>query len=333
MFRELESGKIRPAYLIVGEEPFQIDEICARFRAHFVKSEAESEFNSDRFDGDGLSLSDFASALDTLPGLFSDGESACRLVSCRNFEKVAELAGEVVERHMTLEGEVTCCLLLVASRVDKRKAWYRAVDQAGGVIEVSEPADRDWGKWRPYFETRVGKRIESEAWSALVEGSGKRLAIVWSELSKLSAYVGDRPAISVDDVRVAGCDLASENVFTFIDDIVCNRKYAAVRRYMELAEGGENEIKMLAIVAKQFRLIWQCLHLPSEATGDPKSVASRLGAHPYFVSKVLAQARLHSPASVSRALGLVAEADHQLKSGGSDMLSLFLLPYFSSNAA
>lgn len=328
VFKELQAGKVRPVYLIVGEEPFQIDEITSRIRSHFVKDEAEAEFNSDRFDGESFSVSDFASALDTLPGLFADGPS-CRVVTCRNFERAADLVSDVVERHVSAEGEPSACLVLVAAKVDKRKGWYRSIDGKGAVLEVTEPAEREWQRWQAYLESKAGKRIDADAWAALVESSGRKLAVLWSELAKIAAYVGASDRIRLEDVQALAVGAADGNVFSFVDDVVCGRKYPAIARYRALVDSGENDIKMLAIVAKQFRLIWQCLNLPPGTGGDPKALASRLGAHPYFLSKVLAQAKGHSPASVARAIRLIAEADYQLKSGGGDLLAEFLLPYFS----
>jgi hypothetical protein len=45
VFRELDSGKWRPNYLIVGEEEFQIGDIVDRLKRFFLKDASSRDFN------------------------------------------------------------------------------------------------------------------------------------------------------------------------------------------------------------------------------------------------------------------------------------------------
>ena len=254
LFKELESRQPRPFYLVVGEEPFQAAEIGARARATFVRGEGTAALNYEAWDGEGLDGASFRQSLETLPGLF-DEPNAIRLVVCHRFEKASAGALELLESYFA-DPSPTSCLLLFCGKADKRKAFYRSADAAGAVIEIREPFDREWPKWQSYFERRAGKKIETVAWERIVDGAGRTLAAVWGEVQKAAAFAGEAAQITSAHCaalyHVGGADL-----FDFIEDVACRRRYPAMRRFHELLRGGESEIKLLSLLVRQFRLIDQ----------------------------------------------------------------------------
>ena len=100
VFKELEAGKFRSVYLIAGEEPFQTNEILARFKSFFTKQNSGDDFLVESWDGEGLSFEDFRNSLEEMPGLFTTGPTTRYLV-CQRYEKVAPSYQEKLETYQS----------------------------------------------------------------------------------------------------------------------------------------------------------------------------------------------------------------------------------------
>lgn len=326
LFRDLESNARKPFYVIVGEEPFQQSEIVARIKKHFLKEESDLEFNYESWDAEDKSVSELLRSLDTLPGLFAT--ASLRLIVGRNFDKVTAAGWLELEPYLSNPSDSTC-LVVLAHKMDKRKSHYKKLDEAGYIVEIAEPFDREWPKWTGYFERKVGKRIEPVVWESLVELSGKSLSLVWAELQKMASHAGDRNSITIDDLSALSSSSSAVDIFNFAEDVMMRRKWHAMKRYQELLRGGESEIKIISILARQFRLVRHYLDLNKKNITDPKTIGAQIGVNPYFISKIATQARVQTPAELERGIALLADCDYRLKTGAGGVFEYFLLPFLS----
>ncbi len=327
IFKELEAGTWRPFYLVVGEEPFQSSEILSRLKVFLSKGEIGDSFNYEAWDGEGLDAAGLLASLETLPGLF-DGEGTKRLVVCQRFDKVTTAGLEVLDSYFRNPLSTTCFVLL-ASKVDKRKAWVKCVDEKGAHVEVNEPYERDWPKWQGYLERKTGKKVESNAWEVLLDGASRSLSLVWAELQKLAIYVGEKGVITRKDVIELSPAPGGSDVFDLVDDVLCRRKEAAVHRYQRLLRSGESEIKILSLFVRQFRLVDNYQRLAREGVTDSKVIAPQIGVHPFLVSKIKAQAQHHTPKSLAARISELSECDYHMKIGEGHLFEDFLIPYFN----
>jgi DNA polymerase III subunit delta len=325
IFRDLESGKTKPFYLVVGEEPFQAAEIFERVKAFFVKEGESSTFLYETWEGEGLDGRGFLESLNTLPGLFDDAGSL-RFVVCQRFEKASAGALEILDGYFKNPSDTTCVFLL-ASKVDKRKSWYKQVLEKGYVVEVTEPTQRDWPRWQTYFEKKIGKKFEGGAWELMVQCSNFTLSILWPEVQKVALYVGEALKIEEADVKAAVSGSAAADIFQFAEQVVTRESLPALENYHTLLRDGENEVKILAILVRQFRMVEQCLRLMKSGVTDGKAIAPQIGAHPFFVSRIQQQTKHHSLESLAETLGLLADCDYRLKRGDGSLFNNFLMPY------
>lgn len=325
VFKELDQGKFRPVYLIVGEEPFQTHEILARFKAFFSKQSGADDFLVESWDGEGLNFEDFRNSLEELPGLFSTGPTTRYLV-CQRYEKVAPSYQEKLEPYFS-NPNPDVCLVLCAAKADKRKAWVKAIESAGAVLTVEEPKFRDWSKWKPYLEKKLGKRLGPGAWERAIEEAGQTLSLVAADLSRLAQFVGERPDISESDVKAFSQSGGWTDLFAFIDDVAQRKKAAAFLRYHALIRAGEADLKLLSLLVRQFRLMDKLERLIADKAPE-NSWASQLGVPPFALAK-FKTALARQPEGAEPSLKLLAETDYLVKTGKGSLFHSFLVPYFS----
>ncbi len=327
--RDLESGRGTPVYLVIGEEPFQATEFSEKVRAHFLKNaESDGGFNYDVFDAEHVAPADLLASLDTLPSLF-DSPSSNRLVVCRRWEKASAVLLERMEAYFQNPAPQTCFLVL-AEKVDKRKAWFKAAEKNASILEVNNPYDRDWPKWKPFFEKRCGKSIEPAAWEALVEVANRTLALVATECDKAALYVGEAPGIRLQDVREVSGISVSDDIFQLSEDVVARRSLSALLKLQRLQQAGESEIKILSIFLRHFRQVATCLKLMESGVRDPKVMGPQIGVPPFFVPKIQDLSRGYDAQSLNTVMRRLAACDYRLKTGEGSLWSDFLLPHFQN---
>jgi len=327
-FRDLEAGHPKPVYIIAGEEPFQAGEILRRLKKHFLGDTPDDPFRYEHWEGEGLDGAALRRSLDTLPGLFDAGTGS-RLVCCARFDKASAGALEALEPYFR-DPAPTTCVVLSCGKIDRRKAWFKLADEKGHVIEVDEPGDREWARWRPYLEARAGKPLSSQAaWEYLVDMGGRSLSGVWSELQKAVTFVGSRPAVALEDLQTLGGVTGAGDVFAFVEAVAQRKTREAARLLEGLLLAGESEIKLVSLLIRQFRLLDLCQRCLAEGVSDSKALAPRLGVHPFVAGKIRAQASLHGPGRVEAALRLLSECDYRLKTSRGSLFQEFLLGYFS----
>ena len=310
VFRDLEQGRWQPFYLIVGEEPFQVSEIVDRIKQTFLKA-GPSDFGYESFEGLGCDVNRLLVSLETLPGFFDTSER--RLVSCFRIDGLSVAGIETLLPYFQKPSESTV-FFMTAAKVDKRKAWVRAVEQKGVVIEVSEPYVRDWPKWKGYLEKKLGKKVEEAAWQICVE-SGGLLSLVWAELTKAALFVGDNPTITANDMATLRVGGSGEDVFKFIEEVISRQRLKALCRLERLKRAGEPEIKILSLLVRHFRQIEAFHECQKAQLLDPRAVAQKVGLPLFFLGKLKNQAALYSSRQLTDIFHLLATADYAMKRG------------------
>jgi DNA polymerase III subunit delta len=157
-------------------------------------------------------LSRLRMALNTLP-FFGDGKAVwfqdCQFLGderAASTEAVTKALAELVPVLQTFPwGKVR--LLLSAGKVDKRRAFYKALEKIGSVeffaelsLDTSDWMERVAAAARDGFLQR-GKRIDDESLSELVTAVGPNLRQLQSEIEKITLYLGDRDRIGSDDIK------------------------------------------------------------------------------------------------------------------------------------
>ena len=153
---------------------------------------------------------------------------------------------------------------------------------------------------------------------------------MWQEILKASVYVGERPTITQQDVSDLLSQSCRADIFQFAEDVIAKRKFEAMKGFEALSLEGESEIKILAILVRQFRLVNHCQRLMKEGIQDTKILGPKLGTHPFFVGKLQKLAKSRSEKDLHQALSWLAETDYGLKTGQTRLFEGFLTKYLSA---
>ena len=175
--------------------------------------------------------------------------------------------------------------LLEESAGEKRKKGLRpelvaAVKAHGKVVSFEKLKSEGLSKLAADAVKKHGKKIEPSALRALVRSVEANPAVIEREVEKLAIYAADRDTIRASDVNAVVSRSPEDRVFGLIDAAAARRPDLAIRLLDETlsasAKPDDEVLRILALLGKHFRRLYQAKFLRSKGVRDPVSVPDEL---------------------------------------------------------
>lgn len=320
--KSLQRKLISPVYLFYGEETFLRDRYLNRFK-DMVPPEVR-DFNMDIVDGREAPIEAVINIATTLPFM-----SEIRVVIVKNADYFkskrknqasnsdensdkANPADDVLLNYLS-NPPATTCLIFCADSIDKKRKVYKMIEKNGQVVEFAHLKGRELNEWIDRKARNLGKVIEPAATAEMITAIGNNLQQLSSELDKLACYAASEK-ITAADVRAMVSKTAELSIFDLVDAVAEKNYNKAIGMAREMIFLGEPVIRILFMIARQYRLMIQVKGLHESGYAD-KQVASQLQVHPYVVQKCIRQARNFSVLDLKSALEKILGTDSDIKSG------------------
>jgi DNA polymerase-3 subunit delta len=186
------------------------------------------------------------------------------------------------------------------------------------------PRDGDLPGWIQRRARAKGGTLSHEATTMLADLVGNDLRQLDQEIEKILVYAGDR-LVTTEDVQMLVSRARETSIFDLVDCVGRRETDRALRLLHRLLDAGEAPLYVLAMLARQVRILIQVKELRGQGL-DQKGMASRLKLHPYVVEKGLAQAHNFDMAQLEAAHHRLVETDLSIKTGKvEELLALDML--------
>ncbi len=300
-------------------------------------AEEEQDFNLSRYDMFDIPLEQALEDAETVPFI---GERKVVVID-NPFFLTAEKAKAKIEQHLPalehyLEHPSPDTVLLISApyeKLDRRKKAVKALEKTAKVYELSQLTDATLYRLMENVAARFSAVYTRSGHDQLVASVGQDLARLANEVEKCAQYCGaDRPIDGAAVLEIGSRSLET-NVFLLVDQVMKRRTADALHLLHELVSMKEEPLKLLALLERQFRIVYQVSYY-HQAGYTQNSIAAKIGVHPYAVKLAVEQAKRYSPESLKSVLARCAETDYMIKTGGADkLLALELLIHSVSAAA
>ncbi|MEN7973955.1 MAG: DNA polymerase III subunit delta, partial [Verrucomicrobiota bacterium] len=256
-------------YLFYGNDEYLVG-LNARKRVDEICPEAEQALSLEMIDGGAAKIDDAVAALDQCVaafrtvGLFG-GKKVVWFRDASFFKNAVIMKNAQVKRLLgELASDVKAglaadqYLIMSAPGIDKRSAFYKAVNEVGEVEEYDIP-DRDY-EARPVALKRAvelfrreGYSIDSAAADAFVDRTGYETRQIMNEVEKMVLYKGADKSIGVDDVQ-AITSVSGEAIAWDFTDAIAERKLAdAIRIFRQLLFQKQTAIGLIIQIESLFQ--------------------------------------------------------------------------------
>ena len=171
-----------------------------------------------------------------------------------------------------------------------------------------------------------GYNITSSNINLLIDRVGTNSLILENEVNKIKLYKDDK-TITKEDILNLTTKRPEIDIFKLIDDIVMINKDEALEIYNEMLKVNEEPLKIVILLASQFRLMYQAKELAKKGYSE-KNISELLKVHPYRVKLALQKGKKYKAETLLNYLNTLADIDIAIKTGKTDKnlaLELFLL--------
>ena len=314
LFKEINQGEWNGVYLFFGEEQY-IKQQALDQAIEVLVDPSFRDLNYDQIDGAHVDLDTIINACETLPFMADKRLVVLKDLSIINGKPDGDIDEDRFLEYIKNISETTCLILYCRDGVDKRKKIYRYINKTGKAVEFKHLAGRELHTWINQTVERQEKKISYNAVSYLIERVGNNLEDIYNELKKLVSYVGQRREIDIESIDQVVTPTLEQSIFQLVDAIGEKRaNHALVVLGNLIHEGGQAIPPILAMIARQFRLILQCKEF-REKGYNPNIIASKLNQRPFVIKKCLSHARNFTIQQLKQGLELCLQADYHIKIG------------------
>lgn len=305
--KHLEKKSPGPLYFVYGDDGYMVDE-TVRLLKRKTLSDGSDDFSYDQFHYPDTSPSQVKDAVETLT-ILSPRRFVLYKIGSGLKDKDWESLFPVLENPVA-----TTTFVIVAEKVDKRKKYFRVVNETGTVVELRRPYDNQMRQWIEYIALNHGTQIEAGAIFLLQQFVGNNLGEINNEMLKMAQYLGDdkRP-VTEDDVMRLVSRSRIDSVFDLANAIGRKDRAHALICLANLLEHGQSEVGALSLITRHVRILHIVREGLSEGLGG-KRLSAKAGVSQFFLQEYINQSRSWSLDKINRTLVALHETDRALKS-------------------
>lgn len=307
---DVRNGIFSPIYLLMGEEPYYADMVCADIIGNALTDD-ERDFNQLVVYGADTTPEDVVGNARRYP-VFAERS----LVVVKEAQALKNIENLAVYAEAPLDS--TVLVLVYRGNLDKRKALYKNILKTGTVLESVPVRDYELGRWIVDFYSSKGLSIAPDAAQLMAESVGTDLARIAAETDKLLKNLPEgTTSVGVKDVE-ANVGISREfSIFELTRQLSYRQAAQALRTATYI--GSSAKFALPAATAALFnhfdRILKYEALLMRNASPSPEDKAAALGVNPYFFREYETAVRNYPLKSCMSIIGLIRDYDFKGKGG------------------
>ncbi len=302
--RRLRDGEGGGVFLLFGEEEHLRDATARRIiDAHL--DPGTRDFNLDEVRGDDVTAERLGSLIGTPPMM-----AEWRVVVVREAQALAAspTTRAILEDAADRPPAGLVLVLMADLGSSKAKLWSK-LKKKTSAVEFARLSESDLPGWLMSWAQRTGLAMDVDAARGVAAAVGPDLAVAVREMEKLRDYVGERPAITLDDVTAVVGVIPRQDRWAWIDSVAERRLDTARAALPVLLDMGETGVGLTIALATHFLRLALC------KAGGRAVLERELPPHQRWLSRrAESQARIWTADEIDRVLEHLRRADRLLKS-------------------
>ena len=302
---DLKSGQLKQVYLLFGEETY----LRKQYRDRLVKAmTAEGDtMNYACYEGKNVNVNEVIDLAETLP-FFAER----RVIVLENTGLFKSGGADLAE--YLKEMPDTTAFICVDDEVDKRSKLYKAVQAKGRAVELGTQDEGTLKRWVAGKVRAEAKQISEQTVIYFLNTVGTDMENICRELEKVFSYALDRDVITTEDVDAVCVTQISNHIFDMVNAVTEKKQQKALNLYYELLALKEPPMRILFLMARQYRLLYQIKQFQQKGYGR-KEIAAKAGLHPFAAGKYMDQSRFLKRAELLAIMEEAADLEERVKTG------------------
>lgn len=327
LLKEIKDNNTGSLYLIYGEEFLLSVMMMENLKKSLIDPTYE-QLNFTKIEDKNLTVDQLINYCETLP--FISGKRMVVVVNFSMLTATGKSNDKDVEDLVHYLGRLneSTCLVFLNRTLDKKKKLYKEVSRKGRLVECAKLDRTDLIKWVKKRFRMSDKLIDDgtigqfiDALDYLNRESKLNLLDVENEVEKIIAFSSGEKSIEFKDIEMIMPKSIESSIFKMVDFLGSKRLKDSLLILNSLFENGEPGIRILQMIVRQFRMMYQCKLLRDKGYSSD-NIAVQTGFKPFMVNNVLRQGKNFSYEKLRDAFQRCAEIDVLFKSSRADQKML-----------
>ena len=313
---DIKTGNFKQSYLLFGEEGYLKQQYKEKL-LNALNPDGDT-MNFSRYEGKGIDVKQLIDLCETMP-FFSER----RIILLEDTGFFKNKCEELADYMKSLPDYLV--LVFAESEVDKRSRMYKAVKSGGRVTEFAKQDEKTLMRWAAGLLGKEGKKITQRDMELFLTKTGTDMGNIRMELEKLITYTEGKDIVTAEDIEAVCVTQTTNKIFDMVRAVTEKNQKKALELYYDLLTLKEPPMRILFLLAKQFRQLLLTKKMAGEGASQ-NEIASRLGVPSFVVRNISACARSYTVEELERAVEDFVDAEESVKTGRlGDVLSVELL--------
>ncbi len=319
----IKQNKIAPVYLLYGEESYHLRQV-EQMLINSVVAPEDRDMNLIIFESDPP-IEELINTIETIP--FLGGKNLIIVRSTVLFsagrksnDEGQDKADPSQERLINLFSNMPAYSHVVfhtADKPDKRRKIYKAAEKNGVVFEAASLKGKDLRSWLTERLSELKIKMAPDAEEHIIAAVSMMpqvsLEFINNELEKVMLYTADKKIITRQDLQQILSSVPEVSIFAMVEALSQRQTPQAIALLREQLTAGEHPVRILALLARQVRQLWQAKELLGRGYGS-REVAEFFRVPAFIGEKLVKQSRGFTDTKLREAMLSLAAADQELKS-------------------
>jgi len=297
--------------LFYGSETHVMEEEVQRIIDKSLQTQYKN-FNITYFNAENCLPEEIISDANTLP--FFD---KVRVIVVTSFEKIQTDKSKRLLAYIKSPCLTTRLILTTGENIRKNNPILKELSKKGSARPFYTKKPHQAVSWLVKKVREDGWDIDADAAKLVVDKVGCETRLLVPEIEKLELYTFESRRISSGDVENLTSNIKTFTLFELCDAIGKREKEKALIILYKIFKQGEVPLVVLAMIIRQFRLIWYTKTLLKKNVAE-RDMIKKLGIPPFAFQPVKQQSKLFSDSDIKRVFRNLYKVDMSMKSGGGE---------------
>jgi DNA polymerase III delta subunit len=220
--KEIDENTLPPCYFLFGEESFLAEEFIDELKKALISPE-DQDYNIEKCNLEDQSWMEIMDLARSIPFFFSSWRIIAVNIPVGKGERLSSLQEKILKDYFSSPSDHTTLVITYPGKLRRSTPLFRLFSSFPSALvhvkELKPLKGRNLYSWMDKKLSLLGKRATQDAMARLAELTGNNLARVNNELEKISAFVGEKKTIEMDDINAVSGWIKSFHEWELVDNL------------------------------------------------------------------------------------------------------------------
>ena len=315
IMRDIKSGHLKPAYLLMGVENYYIDRIAEAVVEAALRPD-ERDFGLNTFYGGDASVSDIINTAQSFP--MGTERSVVLVKEAQSLKGIENLVN-----YLQRPQPSTVLLLIYKNgAADRRKKYVTLISSIGVVYEAKKVADRELPALIRAYAKQKGFAMDEKSISLIADSIGPDLIRLFGEMDKLFISMPQGQRAVTPELVERNIGISKDFTFFELQNALVNRDVHKAFQIAKYFDQNPKANPIQVVLPQLFRYFSSLMIAHYSPDRSSLGLANVLGQQEWMVRRnILPAMRSYSARKVLEILDQIRFADEQSKGMGGVKLS------------